>query len=104
MYGVKFNDLKMVVEFMYRGEVKVQDKDIQSLLALAENLQVKGLSSVRLKTGFGKSEKLEQEKTKEQPQPRRAAKRRKTASEVRSLCNKNASLVMVLLFFLFECW
>lgn len=45
--GVNFNDLKLVVEFMYCGEVKVQEADIDSLLALAVSLQVKGLCAVR---------------------------------------------------------
>lgn len=80
MYGVKFNDLKMVVEFMYRGEIKVQDEDIHSLLALAENLQIKGLCNVRVKTGLGKNDKPEQEKSPREPH--KAVKRRKTNSGV----------------------
>lgn len=47
--GMHFNDLKQLVEFMYRGEVRVQSEDIDSLLCLAENLQVKGLCNVRTK-------------------------------------------------------
>lgn len=49
--GVRFNVLKQVIEFMYRGEVKVQDADVADLLQLAETLQVKGLCSVREKSG-----------------------------------------------------
>lgn len=47
--GMRFNDLKQLIEFMYRGEVRVQSEDIDSLLCLAENLQVKGLCNVRTK-------------------------------------------------------
>lgn len=62
---------------MYRGEIKVQDEDIHSLLALAEHLQVKGLCNVRVKTGLGRSE---QEKPNREPY--RPIKRRKTNSGV----------------------
>lgn len=47
--GMRFNDVKQLVEFMYRGEVRVQSEDIDSLLCLAESLQVKGLCNVRTK-------------------------------------------------------
>lgn len=49
--GVRFDVLKQLIEFMYRGEVKVQDADVADLLQLAETLQVKGLCSVREKSG-----------------------------------------------------
>lgn len=49
--GVRFTDLKQLIEFMYRGEVKVQDADVETLLQLAETLQVKGLCNVREKSG-----------------------------------------------------
>lgn len=47
--GMKFLDIKLVVEFMYKGEVKVQESDLSGLLLAAETLQVKGLSNVRNK-------------------------------------------------------
>lgn len=96
MYGVKFNDLKMIVEFMYRGEIKVQDEDIRSLLALAENLQIKGLSNVRVKTDLDKIEKSEQEKP--QPEAQRAVKRRKSSFGVSIL-----KFALFLIFFFFKC-
>lgn len=49
--SVRFNVLKQLIEFMYRGEVKVQETDVEDLLQLAESLQVKGLCSVREKSG-----------------------------------------------------
>lgn len=45
--GMKHTDLKQIIDFMYRGEVKVLESELDSLLAVAESLQVKGLSSVR---------------------------------------------------------
>lgn len=47
--GIKFHDLKMVVDFMYRGETKVLESELNDILAVAETLQIKGLSSVRNK-------------------------------------------------------
>nr|CAD7431134.1 unnamed protein product [Timema monikensis] len=49
MNGMKFIDIKLVVEFMYRGEIKVLEAELEGLLAAAETLQVKGLSHVRTK-------------------------------------------------------
>lgn len=54
MNGVRFVDVKQVVEFMYRGEIKILETELDKLLAVAESLQVKGLSNVR-----GKYEKGE---------------------------------------------
>jgi len=42
--GVSFRDLKFVLNFMYHGEVNVAQEELNSFLALAEELKVKGLS------------------------------------------------------------
>lgn len=47
--GVRFSDLKYILHFMYHGEVKVLDKDLPHVLSLGEALQIKGLSSVKLR-------------------------------------------------------
>uniref|UniRef100_A0A1B6HQT3 BTB domain-containing protein n=1 Tax=Homalodisca liturata TaxID=320908 RepID=A0A1B6HQT3_9HEMI len=47
--GMSFLDIKLVIDFMYRGEVKVQECDLGGLLLAAETLQVKGLANVRNK-------------------------------------------------------
>ncbi|KAL1505614.1 hypothetical protein ABEB36_005138 [Hypothenemus hampei] len=47
--GVRFNDLNYILHFIYHGEVKVLDKDLANVLALGETLQIKGLSSVKLR-------------------------------------------------------
>jgi len=42
--GVRSLDLEAVLNFMYQGEVNVAQDDLTSFLAVAEELQVKGLS------------------------------------------------------------
>lgn len=49
MNGYSFDDIRSIVEFMYRGEIMVADTAMQRLLAAAEDLQIKGLSNVRSK-------------------------------------------------------
>jgi len=43
--GVKFSDLQAILTFMYNGEVNVAQDDLNSFLAVAEELKVKGLTS-----------------------------------------------------------
>ncbi|XP_015599344.1 kelch-like protein 4 [Cephus cinctus] len=47
--GIKYQDLQMMIRFMYHGEIRVQEAQLEDLLAAAETLQVKGLSNVRNK-------------------------------------------------------
>eukprot|EP00092_Neocalanus_flemingeri_P006576 GFUD01007090.1.p1 GENE.GFUD01007090.1~~GFUD01007090.1.p1 ORF type:complete len:333 (-),score=84.83 GFUD01007090.1:130-1128(-) len=42
--GVKFCDLQAVLNFMYHGEVNVAQEELNSFLAVAEDLKVKGLT------------------------------------------------------------
>jgi len=42
--GVKYADLVSVLDFMYHGEVNIAQEELNSFLAVAEDLQVKGLS------------------------------------------------------------
>merc|ERR1712106_1067303 len=42
--GVKFMDLQAVLNFMYHGEVNVAQEELNSFLAVAEDLKVKGLT------------------------------------------------------------
>ena len=42
--GVKFMDLQAILNFMYHGEVSVAQGDLNSFLAVAEDLKVKGLT------------------------------------------------------------
>ncbi|XP_063239457.1 zinc finger and BTB domain-containing protein 22-like [Bacillus rossius redtenbacheri] len=54
--GISFLDLKLVIDFMYRGEIKVLEAELEGLLAAAETLQVKGLTSARGKYETGQVE------------------------------------------------
>lgn len=49
MNGVQYNHLKHIIDFMYQGEIKVLDSDLEGVLALGDSFQVKGLSSVKLR-------------------------------------------------------
>ena len=42
--GVKYHDLQSVLQFMYHGEVNVAQEELNSFLAVAEELRVKGLT------------------------------------------------------------
>ncbi|CAG0925439.1 unnamed protein product, partial [Notodromas monacha] len=42
--GVKSEEMKALVEFMYKGELCVGQRDLYSLLKTAESLQIRGLS------------------------------------------------------------
>ena len=43
---VKFNDLRALVDFMYRGEVNISQYQLESFLQTAEALQIKGSLSL----------------------------------------------------------
>ena len=42
--GVRFTDMQAVLNFMYHGEVNVAQEELNSFLAVAEELRVKGLT------------------------------------------------------------
>jgi len=42
--GVRYTDLQSVLNFMYHGEVNVAQEELNSFLAVAEDLRVKGLT------------------------------------------------------------
>jgi len=44
MKGIKYLDIVSVLNFMYHGEVSVAQEDLNSFLAVAEDLKVKGLT------------------------------------------------------------
>lgn len=71
MNGVQFNCLKHIVDFMYQGEIKVLDSDLEGVLALGESLRVKGLCSVKLRQKIGLNEAKPIEQPPISPQPKR---------------------------------
>ena len=42
--GVRYTNVKAVLDFMYHGEVSINEEDLESFLTLAKNLRVKGLT------------------------------------------------------------
>lgn len=57
--GVKYADLVAVLNFMYHGEVNVNQEELNSFLAVAEDLQVKGLAQNNIGASDNKSYKSE---------------------------------------------
>ena len=50
MRGVKSEDLLPMVDFLYHGEANIFQENLQSFLALAEDLQMKGMARTKDKT------------------------------------------------------
>ena len=44
MRGLKAKDLVAIVDFMYQGEANIFQEDLDAFLALADELQIKGLA------------------------------------------------------------
>ena len=44
--SIRFPDMVAILNFMYHGEVNVNQEDLQMFLAAAEELRIKGLSQV----------------------------------------------------------
>ena len=66
MRGVKSVTLKAIVNFLYLGEANVFQEDLDSFLALAEELKLQGLMG----SNAEKEEKFEEEATKMEPSSR----------------------------------
>jgi hypothetical protein len=64
--GVGFSELQAVLNFMYHGEVNVAQEELNTFLAVAEELQVKGLTQ-----GGGGSNQNPSSKPKSDPPPPR---------------------------------
>ena len=61
MKGLKAKDLMAILDFIYHGEANICQEDLDGFLALAENLQLKGL------VGSKVTEEAPKEKSEEQP-------------------------------------
>ncbi|KAF5272458.1 hypothetical protein FQR65_LT04926 [Abscondita terminalis] len=85
MNGVRYVAVKQMVEFMYQGEIKVSDEDLDQLLSIAENLQIKGLCKIRRENENEKSpvtpkkEPFNEEPFTPSPATPKRRKRRKTS-------------------------
>eukprot|EP00092_Neocalanus_flemingeri_P095656 GFUD01121704.1.p1 GENE.GFUD01121704.1~~GFUD01121704.1.p1 ORF type:complete len:316 (+),score=78.46 GFUD01121704.1:62-1009(+) len=66
--GVTFTDLQSVLNFMYHGEVSVAQEELNSFLAVAEDLMVKGLTQGQ-PTGYGTKKSYPPSPTSPPPKP-----------------------------------
>ena len=66
--GVKYKELLSVLNFMYMGEVNVAQEELNSFLAVAEDLKVKGLTQG--KSGGQQESKLERQETPQTSRPK----------------------------------
>jgi len=71
--GVKYIDLMAVLNFMYHGEVNVAQEDLNSFLAIAEDLKVKGLTQ-------NTTEEVTKQQNTSKPRPRDLPEERPTKS------------------------
>lgn len=76
---VKFQELKAMMDYMYRGEVNISQDQLAALLKAAESLQIKGLSDSR-----GKNES-EPRKTAPPPPPAKSPPPAPTIPRVQGL-------------------
>lgn len=53
MKDVKYQELRAMMDYMYRGEVNISQDQLAALLKAAESLQIKGLSDNRGGAGSG---------------------------------------------------
>ena len=47
--GLKAKDLRAIVDFIYLGEANIFQEDLNDFLALADELQIKGLVTLKVK-------------------------------------------------------
>ena len=48
LHGVRHEDIEAILDFMYNGEVSVNQADLRSFLTVAEDLRVRGLTQMDL--------------------------------------------------------
>ena len=48
LHGVRHEDIEAILDFMYNGEVSVNQEDLRSFLTVAEDLRVRGLTQMDL--------------------------------------------------------
>jgi len=65
--GVKYTDLQSVLNFMYHGEVNVAQEELNSFLAVAEDLRVKGLTQNQSESQASNKQSYTQPKSEPPP-------------------------------------
>ena len=69
--GVKYIDLVAVLNFMYHGEVNVAQEELNSFLAVAEELKVKGLTQNGSEKASGRTDTMPSSKPRPREPPER---------------------------------
>ena len=64
MRGMKSENLEAIIDFLYRGEASVYQEDLDSFLAIAEELQLKGLTGEANDKGMEDRKKPQVERKK----------------------------------------
>jgi len=82
MKGVEFTDMQAVLNFMYHGEVNVAQDELNSFLAVAEDLKVKGLTQSNPSSDGNSSYSKPKSETTSNPVPRPRPHRQEEPSTV----------------------
>ena len=69
MMGIKYCDLQAVLNFMYHGEVIVAQEELNSFLAVAEDLKVKGLTQSQSSSNQSSSKQSTHQQQSRLPSP-----------------------------------
>merc|ERR1712142_436568 len=89
--GVSYADLSSVLDFMYHGEVNVLQEDLNSFLAVAEELQIKGLTNKEGEASKGASGAKPAARSRPSSQGGPPVKRRKPSPTPQSSTSAQAS-------------
>ena len=87
MRGVKAEELSAIIDFLYCGEANVYQENLDSFLAIAEELQIKGLM------GKPDADEGEQKKPSKMPEKEKQVQRR---AKVGSTANSNLDRALAL--------
>jgi hypothetical protein len=63
LHGVRNCDIAAILDFMYNGEVSINQEDLRPFLAVAEDLRVRGLTEMELDQRPAENEESEPEET-----------------------------------------
>ena len=88
MRGQKTSQLTALVDFIYEGEVKILQEDLNAFLLLAEELQLKGLL-----TGFKKAEATDKSVSEEQFSPSKILKEQGSEKNIRDLPDETQEMI-----------
>merc|ERR1719411_1455513 len=80
LHGVKHEDMEAILDFMYNGEVSVNQDDLRSFLSVAEELRVRGLTQMDLDNNR-KTEQQQPDAEQLQSRKRPASPTQKTETE-----------------------